>query len=378
MPRKKTKRQNRARGWGSVGQGPGGDWWAQIPRRMDEKRPIRRGFATADAAHDWLDEQIKAWLEGRDRTAERPFGVYLDQWLDRREPFLAESVRRGYRRAVEMAKSGDDGRMALLPFSQITHEHLGDLYADWRRQEYALSTIRKLRTVLSAAFNDAVPNLIPTNPNLKARVPKPQLDITCWNLDQRNAYLRWVYGTPRYALWLLFLTLGPRPEELRGLKKTDLDRESRRLTISRGLSDDGVEEGPTKSRRERKVILHAPLYAAMVDLIDHGPEGPWLFANPETGEPWHRTSLGRELARGIEALKLTEIRLYDCRHTAATIALAKSGPIADVSYMLGHANPSVTLEYYSHWLPSGQEWLARLIGETVPAMEPPSEQRRAS
>lgn len=378
MPRKKAKRQGRARGWGSVGQRGDGDWYAQYPARMDQKRQMTYGFATADAAHDWLDEQIKAWLEGRDRTAERPFGIYLDQWLERREPFLAPSVRRSYRRTVEMAKEGDGGRLPALPLSQVTHEQMGALYADWRRQEYALTTIRKLRTILSAAFNDAVPNLIPVNPNLKARVPKPQLDITCWSLEQRNRFLRWAHGTDRYALWLLFLTLGPRPEELRGLKKTDLDREDRRLTIIRGLSDNGVEEGPTKSRRERKVILHAPLYAALVDLIDHGPDAPWLFVNPDTGQPWHRTSLGRELARGIEALKLPDIRLYDCRHTAATVALARNGPVADVSYMLGHANPSVTLEYYSHWLPSGQELLARMIGETVPDLSVPTEERRAS
>lgn len=378
MPRKKAKRQNRARGWGSVGQGPGGDWWAQIPRRMDPKRPIKRGFPDADAAHDWLDDQVRAWVEGRDRSAERPFGAHLDQWYDRREPFLAPGVRRSYKRAVEMAKAGEDGALGRLPFNQVTHEHMGALYADWRRREYALSTIRKLRTVLSAAFNDAVPHLIPANPNRKALVPKPQLDITCWNLDQRNAFLRSVYGTPRYALWLLFLTIGPRPEELRGLRKTDLDREHRRLTISVGLSDDGAEEGPTKSRRERKVILHAPLYEAIVELIDHGPEGARLFTNPDTGLPWHRTSLGRELARGIEALKLPDMRLYDCRHTAATVALARGAPVADVSYMLGHANPAVTLEYYSHWLPSGQELLARMIGETVPDMALPAEPRRAS
>lgn len=369
MPRKKTKHQGRQRGWGSVGFRYDG-WYAQLPKRMDPKRPITYGFATKDEAHDWLDDQVKAWQSGRDRSAEQPFGVYLDAWFARKEPFLASGVVRYYRRAVDLAKAHDDGTLGLAPLNTISHEIMGDLYADWRRQEYALSTIRKLRSALSAAFNEAVPHLIPVNPNLRAKVPKPQLDITCWNLEQRNAFLRWAYQRERYALWLTYLTLGPRPEELRGLKKTDVDRASRRLTISRGLSDDGVEEGPTKSRRERKPILHAPLFAALCDLIDNGPEGPWLFSNPETGQPWHRTSLGRELARGIAELGLPDIRLYDGRHTAATIALSAGAPVADVSYMLGHANPAITLEYYSHWLPSGQDLLARLIGETVPSMEP--------
>lgn len=378
MPRKKTKRQNRARGWGTVGQRPAGDWYAQLPSRVDPKRRTEYGFATEDVAHDWLDAEVQAWIDGQERGGERPLGAYLDQWYARKEPFLTKAVRSYYKRAIEAAKATGSAAHKDVPLNQITHEHMGDTYAELRRLEYALTTIRKLRSALSAAFNDAVPHLIPVNPNLRAKVPKPQLDITCWDLEQRNTFLRQVYGTPRYALWLLFLTLGPRPEELRGLKKTDLDHVARRMTISRVLSDDGAEEGPTKSRRERKLILHGPLYAAITELIDHGAAGPWLFTNPETGLPWHRSSLRRDMLRVIAETKLPEIRLYDCRHSAATIALSRNGPIADVSYMLGHANPSITMAYYAHWLPSGQELLSRMIGETVPDMAQPMKIREVS
>jgi hypothetical protein len=44
-------------------------------------------------------------------------------------------------------------------------------------------------------------------------------------------------------------------------------------------------------------------------------------------------------------------RLYDLRHTFATMLLAKGAPITYVSAQLGHAKPTTTLQHYAHWLP---------------------------
>jgi hypothetical protein len=44
-------------------------------------------------------------------------------------------------------------------------------------------------------------------------------------------------------------------------------------------------------------------------------------------------------------------RLYDLRHTFATLLLAKGVPITYVAAQLGHARPTTTLQWYAHWLP---------------------------
>jgi len=58
----------------------------------------------------------------------------------------------------------------------------------------------------------------------------------------------------------------------------------------------------------------------------------------------------------LNAAKLpTDFRLYDLRHTAATLALSAGVPPKVVSEMLGHASAAFTLDVYSHVLPHMQD-----------------------
>ncbi len=57
----------------------------------------------------------------------------------------------------------------------------------------------------------------------------------------------------------------------------------------------------------------------------------------------------------------TDFRLYDLRHTAATLALAAGVPPKVVSEMLGHASAAFTLDVYSHVLPHMQDSAAERV-----------------
>lgn len=50
--------------------------------------------------------------------------------------------------------------------------------------------------------------------------------------------------------------------------------------------------------------------------------------------------------------KLPAFRLYDLRHTYASLLLSAGAPITYVSAQLGHVNPSTTLRYYARWIPN--------------------------
>jgi len=65
---------------------------------------------------------------------------------------------------------------------------------------------------------------------------------------------------------------------------------------------------------------------------------------------------------------LPEIRLYDLRHTAATLALAAGVPVKVISEQLGHASATLTLDTYSHVLPHMQEEAAAKV--EAPLEEP--------
>lgn len=58
---------------------------------------------------------------------------------------------------------------------------------------------------------------------------------------------------------------------------------------------------------------------------------------------------------------LPKMRLYDLRHTAATLALAAGVSPKVVSEQLGHASSAFTLDTYAHVLPHIQDEAAMKI-----------------
>ena len=69
----------------------------------------------------------------------------------------------------------------------------------------------------------------------------------------------------------------------------------------------------------------------------------------------------REFRRLLETAGIRPIRLYDLRHTAATLAVAAGVSVKVISDQLGHASISFTLERYSHVLPSIQDEAAAKV-----------------
>ena len=54
-------------------------------------------------------------------------------------------------------------------------------------------------------------------------------------------------------------------------------------------------------------------------------------------------------------------RVYDMRHTFASLLLAENAPITYVAMQLGHSNPATTLRYYARWIGTpGKRWVTLL------------------
>jgi integrase len=83
------------------------------------------------------------------------------------------------------------------------------------------------------------------------------------------------------------------------------------------------------------------------------PAKEQIFHTP-AGDPLNSDYLGRELRRILVRAGLPRIRLYDLRHTAASLALAAGAPVKAISEQLGHSNTAFTLDVYAHLLPHMQ------------------------
>jgi integrase len=92
-----------------------------------------------------------------------------------------------------------------------------------------------------------------------------------------------------------------------------------------------------------------------------------------SGSRWSRrpTSGGRLLKRA----KLSPYRVYDCRHTYASLLLNAVAPITYVAQQLGHSSPATTLRHYAKWVKGrGRRWVDLLDRRAGAAakMEPES------
>jgi integrase len=83
------------------------------------------------------------------------------------------------------------------------------------------------------------------------------------------------------------------------------------------------------------------------------------------GSPLRRDELRGSLDQALEAAGLERIRLYDLRHTCATILMNEGLHPKVVAELLGHASITLTLGVYSHVLPGMREQAAAKLEKVI-------------
>jgi integrase len=98
-----------------------------------------------------------------------------------------------------------------------------------------------------------------------------------------------------------------------------------------------------------------------------------LVITTEDRRPLHPETLSGLFVRQAKRVGLPPIRLHDLRHSVASILLARGVHPKVVSEMLGHATIALTLDTYSHVIPSLQQEAASVVAAAVldPASTPP-------
>jgi integrase len=91
------------------------------------------------------------------------------------------------------------------------------------------------------------------------------------------------------------------------------------------------------------------------------PEGIDLVFKTVAGRPMNADCLAKHFRSILEGAGLPRVRLYDLRHTAATLALAAGVSPKVISEQLGHASTAFTLDTYAHVLPHMQDEAATKV-----------------
>ena len=170
-------------------------------------------------------------------------------------------------------------------------------------------------------------------------------------------------------LLVLALTTGMRRGELLALRWSDIDCEGQNLQVRRTVDFIArygyVENEPKTVRGRRKILLPAFVVEMLkrhrisqleqklkvgeswldLDLVVCGLEGNYL-------NPRYLLKLFDKL---LQEAGLPHMRFHDLRHSAATILLSMGVHAKVVQELLGHSTISMTMDVYSHVLPSMQK-----------------------
>jgi len=314
-----------------------------------------------------VDESDGAFIEGEKLS----LNDYLDKWLQAAaKPRLAERTFLDYKDLLIRYVRPALGNKKL---SKVQPLDIQRLYSEMQERGLSPRVVRYTHAVLSSSLKQAVKwGLLMRNPASMVDLPKQsRKEMQALSPEDAARFLKAAKDDRWGVVFSLALITGMRPEEYFGLQWKDIDFDQGMVTVQRTLvwrrKGGGWYFGEPKTSRSRRSI---PIPRFIVqELREHrrhqaeerlkaGPRYSNLdlvFATAEGGPLLHQNIFRRHFKPLLKRAGLSEsIRLYDLRHSCATLLLAAQENPKVVSERLGHATVTLTLDTYSHVLPSMQ------------------------
>jgi integrase len=242
------------------------------------------------------------------------------------------------------------------------------MYREKLNTGLAPRTVQYIHTTFHKALKDAVADgLVQRNVTEGIKAPRPRKqEVNALSADQTRAFLHAARGDRFEALFVVAVHCGLREGELLGLRWADVDLYAGTLAVRRTLSETKtgyIFEAPKNSKGRNVGLTSSAKDALRCHRAAQNQE------RLQAGSLWHDQDLVFPSYKGtaMNAKNLTSryfkpllakiglphsVRLHDLRHTCATLLLSRGVHPKFVQELLGHATISITLDTYSHVLPS--------------------------
>jgi integrase len=330
---------------------------------------------------------------------------YLEHWLETAaKPRLTRRTFNDYRSLMERYVYPT---LAKKPLGKLTAVDLQNLYREMLKSKEEDGKGLKARTViythrvLSSALKQAVKwRMLHSNVCQYVDLPKSvKPEMLALSQEQVETFLEASKSDRHYVFYALMLGTGLRPSEALALMWKDFNPITATLNIQRTLENVKGEisfKVPKTPRSRRSIKLPDNLVKL---LLDHQAtqivKGVLIFPSIENTPLDERNvnkyfkacliaaGLGkaetRKNKKGKEkTVNVSPYRLYDLRHTHATLLLKAGVHPKIVSERLGHASITLTLDTYSHVLPGMQDEAANKLDVMVAFHRGVSETRVAN
>lgn len=332
----------------SLKKRPDGKWRARY-RDQDGKEHARHFRRQIDGQR-WLDEVTASVVTGHyvDPDAGRlTLEAWAEQWAGRQ--VWADGTRTSAAQAVASAP------FRGLELRRIHRSHV-EAWIRNMAESLAPSTIRTRYNYVSMALRAAVRDkIIATDPSAGVKLPRQRRAEHAMSIpstSQVRAALEHAPAEYRAAVAVCAFA-GLRLGEMAGLRAGDVDAGAGLLEVRRQVQGTSAETTvivPPKAGSERVIPIPSDLAAMLethVQAIGTIRAERYLFFRG--GDLLNRQSASH-IWRGIR--KRADIpsafTLHSLRHYYASALIAAGCDVVTVQRALGHAQPSITLNTYSH------------------------------
>jgi integrase len=178
-------------------------------------------------------------------------------------------------------------------------------------------------------------------------------------------------GLEKTLLTMAIFT-GLRHGEINAVRWSSIDFKRKTLTVNRSMTQLSKKRGGPildrpKTRNAYRILeLPAPLLAELKRWkLQCPPNANDLVMVDELGKPTQRKENNERLKACAERAGVRPLCMNNLRHSFASQQLIHGTTPLEVSYLMGHSSPAVTLSIYSHWAKGeksrAQERLAQSI-----------------
>lgn len=363
---------------GHIRRTDGGSWQARyrdptgrerarsFPRRIDAERFLN--LIEADKLRgDWVDPEA-----GKVTVAE-----FSERWFGTTVG-LKPKTRAGYRSLLDSRILPYLGHLQLRRVDPLV---VREWVADLLEAGISASRIRQARNVIHAVFGLAQEaSLIVRNPVEGVKTPPLPASQRRYLTPAQVGALAGSMPRPYDVLTYVLSYTGIRFGEAAALRRFRCDMARSRLRIAESLAEVGgnLHFGPTKTHRQRTVVVPATIRDLLAEHLDTLTESPesLVFAS-QRGRPLRYSNFrNRVWIPATEEAGLSDLDIHELRHTAAALMIRAGADPKLIQTQLGHSTIAITYDVYGHLFPDRLDELGEDLDRLIRSTDGRSPHRR--
>lgn len=185
--------------------------------------------------------------------------------------------------------------------------------------------------------------------------------INYWTFEEYNQFISKVDNNIYYALFRVLFFTGMRLGECLALTWNDL--KENKIDINKTLSkekknDNYVISTPKTNSSIRQILIDKGTLKILTELKEFYQNysefnNEWFIFGGL--KPLSQSTIGRKKNEYCKLANVKQIKIHDFRHSHASIMVSQGVPITALAKRLGHSDTNMTLNTYSHFIPTDED-----------------------